>query len=227
MTAPAEIALLWAAFAGSHLVLSGDRVRAGLVARFGLQPFLGIYSLGALITFVGLVWVFAAHKHAGPLLWTTLGPSTLAHALNYATMLVAFAFFLCSVLPGSTAPSGIQASGRAEARGLIRITRHPMLVSFALFGLAHLLVNGSLGDVLFFGGFPVFSWAGGQHQDARKMREVPGYEELMRSTSFVPFAAILMGRQRLVLRELPVAGIAAGVIVAIVIRHYHAQLFGP
>ena len=41
------IAVLWGAFAGSHLVLSGETLRPRLVARFGLQPFLGVYSLVA------------------------------------------------------------------------------------------------------------------------------------------------------------------------------------
>jgi uncharacterized membrane protein len=227
MSATATIGVLWLAFAGSHLVLSARDVRAWLVARFGLQPFLGLYSLVALPTFIALAWVFATHKHAGPLLWTTLGPPSVAHVVNYALMCLAFAFFVCSVLPASSAPSGMAASGPARARGLIRVTRHPMLSAFVLFGVAHLLVNGALGDVLFFGGFPLFSWAGARHQDARKVHEVPGYDDLIRTTSFVPFAAILTGRQRLVASELPFGGLIAGVLVAVVVRHFHAHLFGP
>jgi uncharacterized membrane protein len=227
MSAAMTIAVLWGAFAGSHLLLSGSALRPRLVGRLGLQPFLGLYSLVALATFAALAWVFATHKHAGPLLWTMLGPPALVRPLNYVLMCVAFALLICSVLPGSGAPSAMQASGHAQARGLIRITRHPMLASFALFGIAHLLVNGHLGDVLFFGGFPLFAWAGAAHQDGRKVHEVPGYDELLRTTSFVPFAAILAGRQRFVARELPWAGLAAGVVVAIVLRQYHGQIFGP
>ncbi len=221
------IAVLWGAFAGSHLVLSGETLRPRLVARFGLQPFLGVYSLVAVVTFIALVWVFFTHKHAGPLLWLTVGPPAFAYALNYALMVIAMALLLCSVLPGSTAPSSMQTAGRAQARGLVRVTRHPMLNAFALFGVAHCLVNGCLGDVLFFGGFPLFAWLGARNQDARKVHEVPGYDELLRTTSFVPFAAILSGRQRLAVGELPFVGLAVGAMLAIVIRHYHAQLFGP
>ena len=88
-------------------------------------------------------------------------------------------------------------------------------------------MNGCLGDVLFFGGFPLFAWLGARNQDARKVHEVPGYDELLRTTSFMPFAAILSGRQRLAVGELPFVGLAVGAMLAIVIRHYHAQLFGP
>src|SRR4051812_11527998 len=102
MTASATIGVLWLAFAGSHLVLSSRNVRPWLVARFGLQPFLGLYSLVALATFIALAWVFATHKHAGPLLWSTLGPPSFARTLNYVLMCVAFAFLVCSVLPQSS-----------------------------------------------------------------------------------------------------------------------------
>jgi len=88
-------------------------------------------------------------------------------------------------------------------------------------------VNGALGDVLFFGGFPLFVWIGSRHQDARLARDRPGYRELMAETSLVPFAAILAGRQRLVASELPLVPIAVGLVLAVVIRTYHAALFGP
>jgi uncharacterized membrane protein len=121
----------------------------------------------------------------------------------------------------------MQARGPAAARGVTRITRHPMLVAFGLFGVAHLLVNGSLGDVLFFGGFPLFTWIGGRHQDARKVDEVAGYAGFVAETSILPFAAILAGRQRLVARELPLGALATGVVAAVALRTYHGALFGP
>ena len=56
-------------------------------------------------------------------------------------------------------------------KGVLRITRHPLFAGLALWGLAHVLVNGFLSDVVFFGGFPLFSLLGGAHQDARKQIE--------------------------------------------------------
>ena len=76
MEATLLIGGFWAAFAGTHVWLSSARTRAALIERVGPQPFQGIYSLVALATFVPLVWIFARHKHAGPLLWMTLGPPT-------------------------------------------------------------------------------------------------------------------------------------------------------
>jgi uncharacterized membrane protein len=217
----------WVAFAGTHVWLSSVRTRTALIGTIGAQSFQGLYSLVALVTFVPLVWIFAAHKHAGPLVWTTIGPSGLARPLNHVLMAAAVVLFVASLLPSSTAPSAMQAHGPAVARGILRVTRHPMLAAFALFGVAHLLMNGSVGDVLFFGGFPVFAWIGARHQDARKVREVPEYGALVATTSIVPFAAILAGRQRLVARELPLAAFAGGLLVTVLLRFYHRTLFGP
>jgi len=227
MEATLLIGGFWAAFAGTHVWLSSARTRAALIERVGPQPFQGIYSLVALATFVPLVWIFARHKHAGPLLWVTLGPPTVARAVNYVLMALAMILFVASLLPSSTPPSSMMAHGPASVHGMLRVTRHPMLASFGVFGVAHLLMNGALGDVLFFGGFPLFAWIGGRHQDARKLRTVSGYDTLMATTSIVPFAAILAGKQRLVARELPIAALAIGLIVTIVVRTYHHQLFGP
>src|SRR5262245_38584549 len=222
------IALLWAGFAGTHLLLSSASLRPRLIARLGDQPFRGVYSLAVLAFFIALVWVFARHKHTGPLLWSPLGPPSIATVLNMILMLLAFAILIAGLLPSQAPPSAMTApAGHVQAHGLLRITRHPFNAALGLFGVAHLLVNGSLGDVLFFGGFPLFGWIGSRHQDARLSRDRPPYAALVRQTSYVPFAAIVSGRQRLALGELPWLGLAAGIVVAVALRHWHGVLFGP
>jgi len=44
-------------------------------------------------------------------------------------------------------------------------------------------------------------------------------------TSALPFGAVLGGRQRLVWRELPVAGLLVGLVLAFVLRAVHASIF--
>jgi uncharacterized membrane protein len=223
------LALLWAGFAGSHMLLSSARLRPRLHARLGEQGFRGLYSLIAFATLVPLVWVYWGNRHAGPLLWTTIGPPEVARVINHVLMALALVLLASSFLPASAAPSAMQAQpeGIARVRGITRITRHPTLVAIALFGMAHLLVNGSLGDVVFFGGFPLYTWIGARHQDQRLARDRPGYRTVVANTSIVPFAAILTGRQSLVARELPLPGIVAGLVLAIVLRVFHSPLFGP
>jgi uncharacterized membrane protein len=225
---PAQLLALWLAFAGSHLALSSTRIRPRLIARIGFQPFLGVYSLIALALFIPLVRIYFRHRHAGPVLWTSLGPPGLALALNHALMAAGLVLVVAALLPGSAAPSAMSADPTApvRARGITRITRHPLFAGLALFGAAHLLVNGALADVVFFGGFPVYAWIGSRHQDARLARQRPGYGTFVAETSFVPFAALMRGRQRLVPRELPWGAIVAGLVATGALRHWHGALFG-
>ena len=229
MQAALGLALLWAAFAGSHMALSSARLRPRLRTRLGEQGFRGLYSLIALAIFIPLVRIYWTHRHAGPLLWTTIGPPEIATLLNHVLMALALILLASSLLPAGAAPSAMHAQleGIARVRGMTRITRHPTLVSFALFGIAHLLVNGNLSDVAFFGGFPLFTWIGARHQDERMARDRAGYRNVIANTSVVPFGAILTGRQSLVPRELPLPGIAVGLVLAIVLRFFHPTLFGP
>ncbi len=227
MTTVVALAALWTAFAGTHVWMSSAGLRARLIDRLGPTGFQGVYSLVALATFIPLVWIFWGHRHAGPLLWTTIGPPEIARYANYVLMATALALFVCSLVPSAAAPSAMQATGPAEVRGVTRITRHPMLAAFGTFGIAHLLMNGNLGDVVFFGGFPLFTWIGGRHQDDRKTRQVPGYDRVVATTSIMPFAAILTGRQQMVTRELPLVPLAVGLALTVVIRQYHDVLFGP
>jgi uncharacterized membrane protein len=222
------IAALWIVFGLTHVVLSSSTLRPRLVERLGAQGFQGVYSLAVIASFVPLVWVFATHKHAGPLLWTTIGPPDVARALNFALNAIAFALLVCSLVPSSAAPSSLAAPGAAmQPHGVTRITRHPMLAAFGCWGVAHLLMNGSLGDVFFFGGFPIWVWLGSRHQDARLSASKPGYTDFAARTSLIPFAAILTGRQRLAVGELPFASIAAGLALAVALRWWHGTLFGP
>ncbi len=218
------IAAGWLLFAGSHLLLSSDWVRPKLVAAWGERLFQGVYSLVALATFVPLCVYYGRHKHVGPQVWITLEPYLLARDFNIGCMLLAFVLLLGGVL--ERPPSSLLAQGRPQAYGLTRITRHPVFAAAFLFGLAHIAVIGGLGDLVFFGGFVAFAWAGSSHQDRRKSRDVPGYAEFQAATSFVPFAAIVAKKQPFPGRELRWGMIVLALIVFYVVRLYHPAVFG-
>ena len=219
MSPTLEVVLWWVAFAGAHLVMSSLPVRNRLVAVLGARAFQGMYSLVVLGLFIPLVVAYFGNKHTGPVLWS-IPPSPL---LRW-TMYVGNAFALVLLVGSFITPSPASAiPGKPTPRGVLRITRHPLIMGIAIWGLVHLLGNGSATDVAFFGGFIVFGLIGAAHQDARKLATgVPGYREFVAATPFIPFTRA--GAFRGVGELVPAA--ALGIVATVIIRHFHAAWFG-
>ncbi len=223
MSATFWIAFWLTLFAGTHWVLSSLAVRGRLVSAMGSKGFLGFYSLLAFATFIPLVSSYLGNRHAGGLLWNL---AAVPGARHFAMVLavIGIALIVAGVLQPSPALAGITKA--AKSRGLTRITRHPLFMGIALWAASHLLLNGFVTDVLFFGGLLVFSLAGAAHQDARK--RITDRERLgpfLAETSFWPFGAILAGRNSFVWSELPWIGLAIGAAAAAGIYALHPWMF--
>jgi uncharacterized membrane protein len=221
---------LWAAlFVASHIVISSDAVRPGLIRAIGATPYRGLYSLVAFATFIPLLLAFAHHKHAGPMLWNLRSVEPLRW-LVWLFMLLAFIFFIGSFVnpnPGAIGADAIPGAAGRGVRGILKITRHPNFVALTLFALAHMLMNGWTGDVIFFGSIVVLAVFGGRHQDARKLRELgASYRALVDRTSFFPGAALVRGRQHWTAADTPWIAIVFGAIVTVVVVMFHPVLFG-
>ena len=126
-------------FLGIHSVsiVSADR-RNRLVQQMGEGPWKGLYSLVSLAGFVLIVVGYGDAREAPVLLYTL--PNGFKH-LAAVLMLPVFVLLLAAYLPGR----------------IQRAAKHPMLLAVKLWALAHLLANGTLADVLLFGGF--LAWA--------------------------------------------------------------------
>jgi uncharacterized membrane protein len=220
MDAATQIAALWVGFAGSHIVLSSVRLRARLAGALGEGAFLGLYSLVAFAFFVPLVAIYWGHRHEGVALWTP-GVEGLARMLLYVGMGAAFVLIVSSLI--SAGPAAIR-PGSLTPRGVYRITRHPQNMGFALFGALHVVANPFPSDVAFFGGFVVFGILGSWHQDLRKrVAGPPGFDAFVAATPFFPFT----GRDTLRgLRELSPLALGIGIALTVLLRTFHAQLFG-
>ncbi|HSF21048.1 MAG TPA: NnrU family protein [Burkholderiales bacterium] len=223
MSAAYWIVFWWLVFAGSHMVLSSLPLRGQLIARLGEKGFVGLYSLIAFATFIPLVWVYFGNRHAGGVIWN-LAAAPGVRPLAAALAVLAIALIVGGVLHPSPALVGMKQSW--GARGLTRITRHPLFMGFALWALSHLLLNGFLTDVLFFGGMLAFSLAGAAHQDARKRAtEEERLGQFFAESSYWPFGAIIAGRNRIIWRELPWIALAVGAAAAIGIYALHPWAF--
>jgi uncharacterized membrane protein len=218
--AAAAIVGLWLAFALTHMGLSSLRLRPRLVAALGDRAFLGLYSLLALAIFVPLVATYFGHKHEGPLLWY-FGHVAWLRWLMYAGMALALALLAGGLLRPS--PAAV-APGKSEVAGVYHVTRHPLFMSFAIYGLLHLLVaRVNATELAFFAGFPLFAWLGCRHQDRRKLATAgEAFRRFHDQTGFLPFGG---PAGVAALREIPLP-LAIGAALAAALRAFHPQLFG-
>ena len=195
-------------FLGTHFV-SGTPLRPALINAIGVWPYRAAYSLVALLTLVWMAWAYSAAPYVQ--LWAGV------RALPYVVMPLSFVLIACGYYRNPTAV-GAEKLLRSEdpARGIIRITRHPIMWGIILWAAAHVAARGELKSLIFFGGLLLVALGGTLSMDARKSRE-PGWPRFAALTSHVPFVAIAQGRNRLDWREIgwlrPSVGLAAFFVV--------------
>lgn len=211
--------LLWV---GVHAGIAGTSVRAALVARLTERWFTLAYSVLSVGAIILLVQAWSAAPPQEPL-W--FAPDWLRWALALV-MLPGFVLFVASVSgPNPTAMGG--KLGEAGVRGIQRVTRHPMLWSFAIWAGVHLIGKGTLAGVLFFGAFLVTALLGMPSIDAKLRRRDPAtWARLAPATSIMPFGAILAGRNRLSVAEIGWVPLVIAAVAWAALLHFHPRLFG-
>lgn len=215
------LVILSALFAITHIVPSHGGIRAGLIEKHGEMKFRAVYSALSLITLGGAIALFVFHKGEGPVYWET---PRLAYIVGYPLNFLAL--FLLAGIPFSPSPLSMM-PGKNEVRGVLKITRHPMNMGIAFWALAHMVSNGNLAGLAFFGALFVTGFAGAYHMDGRKVRELDGAADEFRDrTSVLPFAAILDGRQWIEREDLRPAHLLAAILGFLLVLFFHGALFG-
>src|SRR5579884_1531360 len=130
MSALIAASLIWL---GLHLGVAGSPLRGALVAKLSEGGYRGLFVLASLASIAFLIDAF---EHAPRRVWLVASLTTI------------------SVKPEDAG------TRRSEVRGVLRITRHPMLWSIALWAMVHILGNGERAATLFFGTFLVTALAG-------------------------------------------------------------------
>lgn len=214
-------------FLAIHLLVSGTRWRDGITASIGEGPYMGLFSLASV---GGIVWMAAAYNAAllgdNPLLWD-LGEG-LRHS-GSLVMLIAFLFVVPGLLaPNPTAVGQSALAGRPDiVTGMLRITRHPFLWGVAIWAGFHLAANGDTASAIFFGTFLVLAVLGTFSIDAKRRRRDPDqWKGFAAASSNIPFAAILLGRTRLVMSELLGWRQLVAVVVFLAVMFTHHVVFG-
>lgn len=129
-------------FLGPHSIhLLAPDWRGRVVAKIGLLPWKGLYSLVAIAGFVLVIAGFGQARHAPQLLYV---PPVWGRHLNALASLVALVLIAVACVP------------RARVKAWLG---HPMLAGTAVWAAGHLLATGYLHDVVLFGAFLVWALA--------------------------------------------------------------------
>lgn len=182
------------AFVGAHFLLSHP-LRRGLVRAIGEAGFQGLYSLVAIVTFGWLILAYRKAPLSAPL-WP-VGDGLWAVATAF--MLIASILLMGSLIRNPALPTGGRPSSFPETpRGVYAVTRHPMMWSFALWGLCHIAVYPVTRNIIVAAAIVVLALVGAALQDRKKQRLLPDVWPAWESkTSYLPFVAIAAGRARL------------------------------
>jgi uncharacterized membrane protein len=212
------------AFCGSHALLSSTRLRGSLRDQLGEQGFLVVYSLTALVTFA---WFVAAYSKAPTIrLWATQEWMTLVPVL---VMPLATILLVAGYSTANPTAVGMERWARADdpAPGILRVTRHPVMWAIGLWGLSHLIANGDLSSVWFFGSIAALALGGTMLIDRKKRLALGSHwQRLAEATSNLPFAALITGRTRLRWRDIGVLRPLAALLLYAVLFLAHPIFAG-
>jgi uncharacterized membrane protein len=129
-----------------------------------------------------VIWVMR-RMGAEPFLW--VAPDWVWWA-SAAIMLVA-SILLVGSFAGNPALPGARKNA-ADPRGVLAITRHPMMWSFALWALAHALVWPQPSVLVLAAGIALLELAGAAGQEAKKSKLQPDFwPRWQAKTAFIPF----------------------------------------
>lgn len=151
------------AFVGTHFIMSHP-LRAPMVKAFGDLGFQIVYSLVSIAT---LAWIYFAFKAAPGADLPTSGQA--GWIIATVITLPAMVLFAGSLMGNPALPTPqAEAQARAEPKGVFMITRHPMMWSFALWALSHIVLFWSLRTTITALAMGILALVGAKLQDGKK-----------------------------------------------------------
>lgn len=164
-----EFAFAFAAFFLTHSIPIRPPLRPWAVARLGHAGFGIAYSALSLAV---LAWLIAAAGRAPYVpLWDWAPWQN--HVVLAVMLPVCLILSLAIARPNPFSFGGAQNDRFDPASpGIVRLTRHPLLLALGIWSAAHILPNGDLAHVILFGTFAGFAMLGGRLVDRRRQREM-------------------------------------------------------
>jgi uncharacterized membrane protein len=209
-------------FLGMHFV-SSTPLRRSLVEALSEGAYIGAYSLVSLATIVWMIWAYGRAPFQP--LWQVPGLKL------WPLVIMPFALILIAAGGMTRNPTAVkqEAALKADepARGIIRVTRHPIMWGLMLWAAVHILARGDLASLVFFGGFLLVAAFGTALIDARRAEALgEDWKRFAEVTSNVPFGAIVNGRNRFRFGEIGWKRVGAGLALYAVLLLAHPYLFG-
>ncbi|MFT6557502.1 NnrU family protein [Sneathiella sp.] len=217
------LAFATALFLAIH-ILPSSFLRQAIIQKIGLNGYLGGYSLLSALSLIWMIWAYFEAPY-GPVYWEV---GNWARYVAIGVMLLASILFVGPYTGASATAIGGQKKINDEKTrgGLNAITRHPLMWSLTLWAGVHLLNNGDLKSLIFFGGMGGLALAGTFLIDAKRAREVGAdWKDFIAHTSNVPFLAVIRGRASLSVKALWWK-VLLGVFVFFAFFHLHTMVIG-
>jgi uncharacterized membrane protein len=210
-------------FAGIHLGIAGTRLRDRAIAALGQGPYMALFSLASVAGLAAMVISYVQAPYVQ--IWGMLeGWKPFAIALMLPAVLL--------VVIGLVTPNPTSVAQEARLvpppRGIVRVTRYPLLTGVALWGLVHLIGNGDAASLVFFAAWVVVALAGTVSIDAKR-RRIAGaalWDPFAAQTSITPFAAIVAGRTHFAAGEIGAWRWLLALAVYVVLLGGHAHVIG-
>jgi len=182
LTPQAGLFLSAIAFVGTHFLLSHP-LRRPLVRRLGERAFQGMYSLVALVLLGAMIYYYRVIGREPDRLWDAGEAGWIAGTVLmwFAAILFVGSFVKNPALVGARGPTG-------GPMGVFRITRHPMMWSFAIWAGVHMMVIAMPKALVFDSAIIILALAGAAGQDSKKARQFgEAWHEWTAQTAFIPF----------------------------------------
>jgi uncharacterized membrane protein len=214
----------------THLGISSTPLRGVLVNTIGQGAYLGLYSLVAAGSLGYLIWVYPSVP-SFDYLWL---PNPDLYWAAKITMPVAFILLVGGFMVRNPTNVGMSISDTPEAieqaremaKGVTRITRHPLQWAIVIWGVGHVIANGDWVSVIFFSTLALLGLIGGYLIDRKKAIALgAGWDAYAAVTSNLPFAAIVSGRNPLVAKELALP-VLVGALVYGLVFYFHEAITG-
>ncbi|MCB2102263.1 MAG: hypothetical protein KDE22_15405 [Rhodobacterales bacterium] len=219
-----QVVLAAGLFVGLHILLSSAPVRRPLAGAVGETLFPALYSVAVGLPFAWMLYAYGAAPHV--VLWAP--PMAFLH-LPLGLMPFAFILLVGSVTVPN--PNLVQVAGPAgqagpgAPRGVLKITRHPMMWAVGLYAVSHLLARGDAASAALFGGLALLALLGTLHQDHRRRAQGPEWAAFLAQTSHVPFVAVVQGRTTLRFADVGWGRILIGLALYGGMLYAHGWLF--